>query len=256
MSAAGKDGHLQRRRNRRCGTVSDEGSAHDRGGADRRRRRTFGQMATPGKASTAGAVTAAERSRNYATSGANALGNYVESVKIGNLLYLSAMLPVVGHGRKSSVASARAIGEGWTKGGRNCRPERSYGDPGASRIARQSDCGGNAWLYIGTRGDFRDLRPSPRSSGSDMLSGRVVIGLVSIPLGLPVEIKLVVPVARTNAMSFALGMHIFTRGRRMVRLGGLEPPTSGATNLRSNQLSYNRTNRVRRDGGHIRGLAN
>ena|GEM_PF-4963430 len=28
----------------------------------------------------------------------------------------------------------------------------------------------------------------------------------------------------------------------MVRLGGLEPPTSGTTNQRSNQLSYNRTN--------------
>ena len=46
----------------------------------------------------------------------------------------------------------------------------------------------------------------------------------------------------------------FAQMTGMVRLGGVEPPTSGSTIQRSNQLSYNRTEQLQMLRGHIRSL--
>jgi enamine deaminase RidA (YjgF/YER057c/UK114 family) len=57
-------------------------------------------------------------------------------------------------------------------------------------------------VYIATEGDFRD-HPKVADGASEMLlkifgeeklSGRVVLGVASLPLGLPIEIELVVEV--------------------------------------------------------------
>lgn len=57
-------------------------------------------------------------------------------------------------------------------------------------------------VYIATEGDFRD-HPEVADGGSEMLvkvfgveklSGRVVLGVASLPLGLPVELELVLQV--------------------------------------------------------------
>ena len=58
-------------------------------------------------------------------------------------------------------------------------------------------------VYIATAGDFREhpkvadgaSEALVKVFGSEMLSGRVVLGVASLPLGLPVEVELVVEVA-------------------------------------------------------------
>jgi len=97
-------------------------------------------------------------------------GAYVEAVKIGNLLFLSGMLPVVGHepkyvGRVGGALSAedgrKAAGDGL--------PERPIRGAGVSRQARQDN---RPWrssaFYIATEGDFRD-HPKVADGASELL---------------------------------------------------------------------------------------
>jgi enamine deaminase RidA (YjgF/YER057c/UK114 family) len=119
-------------------------------------------------------------------------GAYVETVKIGNLLFLSGMLPVVGRepqyiGRVGGAVSA--------EGGRKAAEIGCLNALSAARehLGSLDKIIGVAKLgvYIATEGDFRD-HPKVADGASEllvkifgagMLSGRIVLGVASLPLG-------------------------------------------------------------------------
>jgi enamine deaminase RidA (YjgF/YER057c/UK114 family) len=131
-------------------------------------------------------------------------GAYVESVKIGNLLFLSGMLPVVGRepqyvGRVGGALSAEA--------GRKAAEIACLNALSAAKayLGTLDKITGVAKLgvYVATEGDFRD-HPKVADGASEllvkvfgagMLSGRIVLGVASLPLGMPIEIELVFEIA-------------------------------------------------------------
>lgn len=131
-------------------------------------------------------------------------GNYVEGVRIGKLLYLSGMLPVID--RKPQVIGRLGL-ELTVDEGRRAAQIATLSALSAiraelgslDRVAAVAKLG----VYIATSGDFRD-HPAVADGASDLLakvfgagllSGRIVLGVASLPLGLPVEIELLVEVA-------------------------------------------------------------
>ncbi|WDZ76254.1 RidA family protein [Ensifer adhaerens] len=131
-------------------------------------------------------------------------GNYVEAVRIGKLLYLSGMLPVID--RKPQVIG-RLGGELTADEGRRAAEIATLSALSAIRAELGSldrvTAIAKLGVYIATSGDFRD-HPQVADGASDMLaeifgpemlSGRIVLGVASLPLGLPVEIELLVEVA-------------------------------------------------------------
>ncbi len=131
-------------------------------------------------------------------------GNYVEGVRIGKLLYLSGMLPVIDRkpqfvgrlGAELEVDEGRRAAEIATMSALSAiKAELGSLD----RVTAVAKLG----IYIATVGDFRD-HPTVADGASDllakvfgpeMLSGRIVLGVASLPLGLPVEVELLVEVA-------------------------------------------------------------
>jgi enamine deaminase RidA (YjgF/YER057c/UK114 family) len=131
-------------------------------------------------------------------------GAYVEAAKIGNLLFLSGMLPVVGHEPRyvGRVGGALSAEDGRKAAEMACLNALSTANAhlgGLDKITGVAKLG----VYIATEGDFRDHpKVSDGASellvkvfGAAMLSSRIVLGVASLPLGMPIEIELIFEIA-------------------------------------------------------------
>lgn len=127
-------------------------------------------------------------------------GSYVEAVQTGNLLFLSGMLPVVDH----KPAYIGKLGKELdTKAGRDAARIAALGAIAAikdylgtiDRIKRVVRVG----VFMVTAEDFGD-HPQVADGASDLfrdvfgaenMAVRLVIGAASLPLGVPIELELI-----------------------------------------------------------------
>jgi enamine deaminase RidA (YjgF/YER057c/UK114 family) len=131
-------------------------------------------------------------------------GAYVETAKIGNLLFLSGMLPVVG---REPQYIGRVGGSLSAEDGRKAAEIACLSALSAAKehLGSLDKITGVAKLgvYIATEGDFRDHPKVADGAsallvkvfGTGMLSGRIVLGVASLPFGLPIEVELVFEIA-------------------------------------------------------------
>jgi enamine deaminase RidA (YjgF/YER057c/UK114 family) len=131
-------------------------------------------------------------------------GSYVEALQTGSLLFLSGMLPVVDHkpkylGRLGKELDAEAGREAaYTAALSALAAARQYLGT-LDRVTRVVRLG----VFMATSGDFYD---QPRVAdavsdlfrdifGSDKLAVRMVIGVASLPLGMPIELEVIFEVS-------------------------------------------------------------
>jgi enamine deaminase RidA (YjgF/YER057c/UK114 family) len=131
-------------------------------------------------------------------------GTYVEALQTGNLLFLTGMLPVVDHkpkyvgrlGDKLDVEAGRDAAR--TAALSALAAARQYLGS-LDRISRVVRLG----VFMATAGDFLD-HPKVADGvsdffrdvfGSEKPSVRMVIGVASLPLGVPIELEVIFEVA-------------------------------------------------------------
>lgn len=131
------------------------------------------------------------------------LGAYAEAVEIGDLLFLSGMLPVVGRtpqfiGRLGAELSVEAGREAARIACLNALSAAKAHLGTLDKVTGVAKLG----VYIAAAGDFRD-HPKVADGASEvlvkafgigMLSPRIVLGVASLPLGMPVEVEIVLQV--------------------------------------------------------------
>jgi enamine deaminase RidA (YjgF/YER057c/UK114 family) len=127
-------------------------------------------------------------------------GAYVEAVQSGALLFLSGMLPTTGHearwvgrlGRELDVDQARGAARGAALNALAVARKHLGTLDRVSRVVRLG-------VFIATDGDVREHpRVADGASellrdvfGDDKISSRLVVGVASLPLGVPVELEVI-----------------------------------------------------------------
>jgi enamine deaminase RidA (YjgF/YER057c/UK114 family) len=132
-------------------------------------------------------------------------GSYVEAVQTGNLLFLSGMLPVVDHKPKYVGRLGKELDR---DAGRDAAYTAALCALAAAKehlrsldkVTRVVRLG----VFIATSGDFFD-QPAIADAASDLfkdvfgpkkMAVRLVIGVVSLPLGMPIELEVIFEVTR------------------------------------------------------------
>ena len=127
-------------------------------------------------------------------------GTYVETVQTGNLLFLSGMLPVVDHkpkylgrlGKELDVKTGRDAAYTAVLSALAAAKEHLGSLDRVMRVVRVG-------VFIATSGDFFD-QPQVADAVSDLFRDvfgnekipvRLVIGVASLPLGMPIELEVI-----------------------------------------------------------------
>jgi enamine deaminase RidA (YjgF/YER057c/UK114 family) len=131
-------------------------------------------------------------------------GTYVETVQTGNLLFFSGMLPVVDHkpkfiGRLGKEFDVEAGREAAYTAALSVLAAAKKHLGSLDRVTRVVRLG----VFLATSGDFFD-QPKVADAVSDLFrdvfgiektSVRLIIGVASLPLGMPVELDVIFEVA-------------------------------------------------------------
>jgi enamine deaminase RidA (YjgF/YER057c/UK114 family) len=131
-------------------------------------------------------------------------GTYVETLQTGNLLFFSGMLPVVDHkpkyvGRLGKELDVEAGRDAAYTAGLSVLAAAKKHLGSLDRVTRVVRLG----VLIATSGDFFD-QPRVADAVSDLfrdvlgiekISTRLVIGVASLPLGMPIELDVIFEVA-------------------------------------------------------------
>ena len=131
-------------------------------------------------------------------------GSYVETLQTGNLLFLSGMLPVVDHkpkyvGRLGKELDAEAGRDAVRTAALSALAAAKKHLGSLDRITRVVRLG----VFMATSGDFFDQPHVADAAsdlfrdifGSDKLAVRLVIGVASLPLGMPIELEVIFEIA-------------------------------------------------------------